>query len=389
MSIFSKKENESFEDYCGRMAQLRIANSLTWQDVADIVAKETGIEHSESFYRRKWNTHTIDESFYEGFKDEEDDALIKLRKEKAKISDERVQVNALIRRISREDTIKEIAKEASAVMSEKLPLLQKRADSDLYYIDKKEGLLLLSDWHYGVNIENFYNVFNPDICRERVNTLKQKVIEKCELNGIHTLNVANLGDMVAGRIHLRLRLNSRIDVITQIMEVSEILAEFIHDLSEYFTINYFSVDDNHSRIEPNISDSLELESLYRITNWYLRSRLSECSNVHFYDNEFGDGIAMTDILGYNIAFVHGHKDAQATILTKLNNFTKIHFDVVCSAHMHHFSSDESCDTFMIANGGLMGTDDYAFNKRLTSAASQTLIIVAEDNPTEAIYRIIL
>lgn len=402
MGIFSKQPDESFESYCHRLAQMKYSQQLTWQEIACIVADETGIEKPESYYRKKeayYKKKTsdccIDDNDSIELEEDELESIIKIQKAKSQLSDERVQVNALIRRLSREDNIKDIAKDAAAKMSEKLPLLNQEEDkyykltNSLYDKYDKQGLLLISDWHYGINIDNFYNVFNPDVCKDRVNKLKAKVIQNCILNDIETLNIANLGDMVAGRIHLPLRINSRIDVITQIMEVSEILAEFIYELSKNFTINYFSVNDNHSRIEPNKNDSIDLESLYRITDWYLRSRLEDCTKINFYNNEFGDDIATTDIFGYNIGFVHGHKDSQTTILTKLNNFTKIHFDLVCSAHLHHFSSDEDCDTILIANGSLMGTDDYAFNKRLTSVPSQTLIIVSEENLTEAIYRIIL
>lgn len=399
MGIFSKQANESFESYCHRLAQMKYSQQLTWQEIASIVADETGIEKPEGYYRKKeayykkkTGEYIVDDECPVVLADEELESIIKIQKAKAQLSDERVQVNALIRRLSREDNIKDIAKEAAFIMSEKLPLLSQKENietTNIYNINDRQGLLLISDWHYGVSVDNFYNVFNPEVCKYRVNKLKEKVTQDCILNGVEVLNIANLGDMIAGRIHLPLRINSRVDVITQIMEVSEILAEFIYELSKNFTINYFSVNDNHSRIEPNKNDSIDLESLYRITDWYLRSRLENCANIRFHDNEFGDDIATTNIFDYNIGFVHGHKDSQSTILTKLNNFTKIHFDLVCSAHMHHFSSDEDCDTFMIANGGLMGTDDYAFNKRLTSVPSQTLIIISEENITEAIYRITL
>jgi len=62
--------------------------------------------------------------------------------------------------------------------------------------------------------------------------------------------------LIAGRIHLTIRFNSRIDVITQTIEVSELLAEFIDELSTYVPIDYYSVIDNHSRLEPNKKDAL-------------------------------------------------------------------------------------------------------------------------------------
>ena len=67
--------------------------------------------------------------------------------------------------------------------------------------------------------------------------------------------------------------------------------------------------------------------------------------------------------------------------------TKIHYDLILSAHLHHFSADEKNETILISNASLMGTDDYAQSLRLNSKPSQNLIILGEDNPLECIYNI--
>lgn len=380
---YKKLENESISEYCHRMFMtVKQEENLSWKQLAEIMNEELGLNYSDWWYRER-------EKVYISTDPEEDNsALLEIMKAKVKLSDERVQMNALVRRLSREETIKEIALQAAELVSNKKSLIELTTPKFIVGGVDEEGLLLIGDWHYGVDINNCFNIFNPRICKERVSKLYTEVIK---LGRIRTnkLTIANLGDMIAGNIHLPLRINSRIDVITQVMEVSEILAEFVHALSGHFDINYFSVDDNHSRIEPNKNDSIDLESLCRVTDWYLRKRLENVSNIHFNDNQFGDSIAVAQILGHNIAFVHGHKDNQSTIIDKLNNFTKQHFDLICSAHMHHFSADESYNTLMIANGSLMGTDEYAFNKRLNSDPSQTLIMVSEDNIAKSIHRIIL
>ena len=69
--------------------------------------------------------------------------------------------------------------------------------------------------------------------------------------------------------------------------------------------------------------------------------------------------------------------------------THEHYDLVLTAHLHHFSADEQNETLVVSNGSLMGTDTYAANLRLSSKASQNLIIVTDDSVAEAIYRIVL
>ena len=382
---YSKLENESINEYCHRMFMtVKQEENLSWKQLAEIMNEELGLNYSDWWYRQREKVCLSSDD-----DNEDNNALLELMKAKVKLSDERVQVNALVRKLSREETIKEIALNAASLMSEKKILKNIPTTCAGVPSKNREGLLLIGDWHYGIEINNIFNVYDRDICVQRVQMLRDNIIEHCLDNQVFKLKIANLGDMIAGNIHLPLRINSRIDVLTQIMEVSELLAEFLNDLSQYFVIDYYSVDDNHSRIEPNKNDSIDLESLCRITEWYLRQRLKDNKNITFNDNVYGDSIATANIHNYNIAFVHGHKDNQSTIIDKLNNFTKQHFDLICSAHMHHFSSDESYNTFMIANGSLMGTDDYAFNKRLNSDPSQTLIIVSDNNVTEAIYRMVL
>ena len=143
------------------------------------------------------------------------------------------------------------------------------------------GVLQISDWHYGMEISNYFNAYNPDIAKQRIIKLRDATLEKCMELGITELNVCNLGDMIAGRIHLPIRINSRFDVITQQIHVSEILAEFLNDLSQKLKINYRDCFDNHSRIEPNKKEALQLETLARITPWFLKERLQKKSQDYY------------------------------------------------------------------------------------------------------------
>lgn len=385
MNTYPCNENESFDDYCHRIStDIKLSAGLTWEEVAKIINLNCNLDYSESWYRKKEKNRALNNTaFGISLNSSLEDQALFLAKQKVKVSDERVQLNSIIRRLSREETIKDIAKEAASIISKEKPLLF-TTNPTVNLSSDRVGILLLSDWHYGIEISNELNSYNPEIAKLRIDKLCLKIREYGYKNGINTLYIANLGDMIAGNIHLPLRLNSRIDVITQILQVSELLCEFICNLSYNFNIAYYSVLDNHSRIEPNKNDSLDLESLSRITDWYIKERLPQ---VMIDDNKLGKDICTTKILDHNIAFVHGHKDTQATLIKKLNTFTMQHFDLICSAHYHHFSADEECGTLMVANGSIMGTDDYAYSQRLHAKPSQTLIISAPDNVCECIYKI--
>ena len=85
--------------------------------------------------------------------------------------------------------------------------------------------------------------------------------------------------------------------------------------------------------------------------------------------------------------VHGDKDPQQKILNQLINFTQEHYDMVLSAHKHHFFADEQNETELYSNGSLMGTDDYAIKLRCNNKPSQLFIVADKDNISRNIYKI--
>ena len=365
-----------------KIIYLRDKLGMQWKEIAEELNKSLGLDYTLSKYKSQYLRWVAKTSPLVAF----DDNYIEKRKEAEKSRDILTQANAYIRRLSREDSIKEIAKSCAESMSNK-KLLPVYFDPEIKHGDRK-AILCISDWHYGMEFTNYWNTFNTEIAKKRIVELRDRVIELCMRNHVSNLLVINLSDLIAGRIHSQIRYQSRIDVITQTIEVSEILAEFLTDLSKYVKVDYHDTLDNHSRLEPNKSDSLNLESLVRITTWYLRERLSN-TNITIHENLFGENIASFSVLGHKVCAVHGHHDKPDSIIKNLTLMTQEHWDLILTAHRHHFSSDETNECLVVSNGSLMGTDDYAVNLRLSSKPSQNLIIVSDDNPAEAIYRIVL
>lgn len=385
---FQRFDEETEEDYKFRICGMRKENRLTWQEICDIINEELDLNYTESKYRKEYAAYC---KGYEDRDKEEEispeiseliNAKIELKKERVKLSDERVQTNAYIRQIAREETIKEIAIQTAKEMSSKKIL---EASGESPKIGVNDAILELSDWHYGIEIDNYWNKYNPDVAKERVSTLLREVIAKCKANNVRDIYVANLADLICGRIHLGLRLESRFDVITQTMQVSEILAEFLNELANHFNVHYYDCLDNHSRLEPNKKDAMDLESLARIIPWYLKERLG--NRIEINDNKFDEGIISFDCHGYNIIGCHGDHDKPNMVVDNMTLMTHKHYDLVLTAHLHHFSADEKNETLVVSNGSLMGTDTYAKNLRLSSKASQNLIIVSDKSVCEALYRI--
>ena len=394
MNIFERLADESLEDYILRLSDAKRADkTITWQSIADNVSIQFGIVRSESWVRRvvKESLNLIDGedllTSLEEAKQSLVDKTLELKKERVKLQDERTQNNAYVRKLAREDTIKEIASSVAKEISNKkfLPTyntINKPTNSE------KEAILCISDWHYGLDFKNPWNEFSPEICKQRVAKLRDKTIEYLKKDKISKLHLVNLQDLIAGRIHLGLRLESRFDVITQTLHVSEILAELITALTKYVFVDYYDSLDNHSRIEPDKNDAQDLETLCRIIPWYLKERLKDNKKVTLRENTFGYDLITFETLGYKVIGCHGDRDPIKNV-DHLSMMTEQHYDMLLTAHAHHFNCEEKNRCVALGNSSLMGVDSYAQKLRLSADPSQNLIIVSKDNPVECVYRILL
>lgn len=386
---YKRLDEETEDDYTLRICALKEIKHLYWDEIAQIINRTLDQNYTESRYRKMYSAYTKGKA--DAVKEEEIPEIseymqqkIELQKERIKISDERVQTNAYIRQLAREETIKEIASKCAQEMNSKKLL---EAPKELYISGKNAAILQLSDIHYGLVVDNYWNKYNPDIAKNKISQLRDKVIQYCEFNDVSDLYITELGDAIAGRIHETIKYQSRFDVITQIMQISEIIAEMITDLSKHFKIHYYCCLDNHSRLEPNKKAALDLESLSRIIPWYLKERVGAFIEIN--DNKYGEDIITFKCKGFNIAGCHGDKDSPIKVVDNLSMMTRENFDMVLTAHLHHFSADEKNQILVISNPSILSTDDYSKNLRLSSKSAQNLIIVSDENVMECLYRIVL
>ena len=377
-----RRQDETDVDYKKRIYLYRDLYGLTWMDIATILNKEFNVDYTADKYRKE-SYKLLDAASSEVIK--ADDKIFEFKKEQVKLNDQRLQINALTRLAAREETFKEIALEVANSISQNKVL--DIPDKIQVENTSKKAILCLGDWHYGLDVDLFYNQYDTEIAVQRINTLLNKTIEHISEHDIDDLYVINLGDMISGRIHLPLRINNRIDTVQQTIEISEILAEFLTVLSQYAHVNYISVSDNHSRVEPNKKESLQTESFARIIDWFLHERLSSNTNIEFIDNTFSEDFAIFNVFEHTVVAVHGDKDPQRGIIDKLNSYLQGHIDLLISAHRHHFTADENNFTEFYCNGSLIGQDQYSSDLRLNSKPSQLLFICTPENFSEVIYKI--
>ncbi len=413
----NKLENETDMEYINRICSVKKDLGYTWKQVAELFKDTLGIYYSPSYYSKNFKAGNFNpviaavttsscegtcetcsglpeclEEWSEELSKKEKYVNNKLRDlaiKKVEVSDLVVQNNAYMRRLSREQTIRDIAHDYAVTMSEKKILNTSVLSGNWTDLSDAEGVLLLSDWHYGMVCDNPWNKFDPDICKERVNKLLAKSIQIIKKENISHLHVLDLADLIAGRIHTQIRIESRFDVITQTMQVAEILAEFLNELSYHCGISFYSCLDNHSRLEPNKKESMDLESLARLIPWYLIERLKDNDCVEVCENMYGADIITCKVAGHNVIGVHGDNDSPTHALERLSLMTHQHYAMLCTAHLHHMSLNEEHQSMVVSNSSLMGVDRYAEKLRLTSDPSQTFVVVTPENVCECIYRIVL
>ena len=387
---YLRKENETKLDYIIRLVKNKNEYDL---DYVELFKMAFGVELAadecrKRYYGIKMVIDELDKIKYntiseEKVRNELDIQLQELKKERMKISDERAALNRKLREQSRVESVYEliekIAKENKSEDILELP--------ELPHNDSVVGLLTLSDIHYGLEINEFNNSYSPEICRNRMGQLSAKVIENLKLHDITDLFIFGLGDYVEGLIHNIIRIESRESVIEQVMDMCEILTEFLKLLSKYANIYYYDVTDNHGRLFENKDNNLDKDNFSLLIKWYLKNKFEDSEVVHIMDNEINESIGAVNIFGRNYCFVHGHNDKIGDIVQNLSLMTNKHYDAVFLAHSHHFEANEIHGTYVYMNGTMVGADNYSNRIRKTSNPSQNFFVVSKEDGIKCQYLI--
>jgi hypothetical protein len=308
-----------------------------------------------------------------------------LEKMKMQFRDQKRENTKILREESRFDNIKDFIKTVANEIAEKKPFKLQ----PVKYIDgDKHGVLLISDWHYLLEVDNFLNKFNQVEFERRINKLVSRTIQYGRFHDIKVLHICNLGDLISGLIHTNVRVTNAEDTVTQTQYIAELLSEILYNFScEFEEVKFYSVLDNHSRITPNKDDSLSRESFMRFIPWYVEARVKNIPNLEVISDNIDEDIAILDILGHKCFMVHGHRDNVASCVQNLTLMTKIFAEYIFVSHFHHLAEDEIHGCEPIMNASLIGTDDYAKHLRRSSKPAQKFMIFNKEDGREATYNI--
>lgn len=326
---------------------------------------------------RMLSGQTIDTLTFEDFKEQTEQIKQDLYKQQVKTRDSLNAYRRVLRETARAEDMRDLIRE-SVVDITSLPDVEYHgADTDT---DGLEAVLMLSDLHIGVQIDNYYNKYNVAIARERMKKLVWEVMRYCQNNAVGTLHVLGLGDFCHGVIHLSARLEQEMDVIKQVMLASEIIAEALNDLQAAApVVKYYSVTDNHTRAIASLGESVESENLGKLITFYLKERLRD-TKIQFMDNNLDQEIGIIEFRNGKVGvFSHGHHDNMDTMFQNMSAYVGRVIDYAFIGH-YHCEKAKSFQGFKVfVNGSIVGMDQYAFSKRLFGKPSQTLLIFDRDN----------
>ena len=326
----------------------------------------------------------------EGYAQELKSLKEEIFKEKRKLYDQRREYNKLLTSDARAEHLNDELVQAAYKLNEEKPLIfeEKWFKPNIH----KEAVLCWADWHYGMVTNNIWNEYNTEICRQRVKQLVEITKDFLKLNNIDVLTVLTLGDAAHGSIHTGCRVRSEEDTCTQLMHVSELMAEAINELSKVVNhINVYSCYGNHMRTIQNKTESIHSDNMEKVIPWWLKQRLQNNTKVEIIESEYKE-FTKINILGSHICAVHGDlekdfKKLGVTINTIFDKKFGESIDYTISADKHHVEEFEQIGIKSILVPCLCGTDDFANDKRLYSDPGQTLIIFNDVYGRESTYHI--
>lgn len=245
-----------------------------------------------------------------------------------------------------------------------------------YKPENKEASLLISDIHYGIKVDNQFNFYDKETAKKRLFEVVEKSISYCQLHKVNKLNIEILGDLVSGIINLTARVEQEEDIITQIIEISSILIEAIHQLNkEIPEVAVYCVFGNHSRVNPNKKENLNRENLERLIYSYIKYMLPDIKIITSRNDDF----LTYKISDKTIILAHGDKDNPTNAISNFARLLGIVPDEIHLGHYHHFQVIDESDTEIICNGSLVSTEDYSISLRKSTKPSQVLKIYGKDD----------
>lgn len=398
--ILKRLPHENEAEYIFRVGQAKDSGLLdkTWAEISPILNREFGYEEEdwkgESAWRKRYRNYL--EAYEQIFsksqftKSRLDDIAEQKREiEKAiiKLRDERTDYQKSLREDARRESFIELVERSIAKNIEPFnykasPVIN--SDDDM--------VVCLSDLHAGIEIDNWWNVYNTQILKNRLHKYLNEIHKIQKTHQCKICHVVLGGDAISGAIHENLRLQNNENVIEQLKIVITYIGEFIYILQEWFeSINIYSVSGNHSRLNPNKEYHLKGEELEEMIPFCLKIQFAQNDKVSVCDYmacKIDSTISAFKTRGNKLFYVvHGDHDTPSNVVKNLTLMSGTKPDGIIMGHRHNNALSTEHGVKIIQCGSVVGTDDYCVDKRISGEPEQCVFITNEHRTIQCLYDI--
>lgn len=395
MFSFKKQSDESDERFIWRMCQYKDSglSDMSWNDVADIINRELGMDdmpYSEAAFRKPYQQakRFYDAGVFDNASDDEYLSEIRLQrqeleKERVRMRDERNELKRMLREEARKESFMEQIKRAISECDVK-PLEY----SGFRGISSGNNDLVITffDVHAGLNIDSYFNTFNENVLKSRINKYLDKILEIQERHSSENAYVI-LSELLSGIIHPTIRIENNQNLIEQFLTVTNYISEFLEQLSYKFNnVNVYCCPGNHSRLTANKDESLRGENMDLLAIPYLQAKMQNFRNIYFHENEIDEMISMFNLRGQNVFAVHGDKTKLGNVVEKLTMYIGFRPDIIYTGHMHTNAMVTSYNTKVIQAGCFSAAGDgYTMDKMLRGRPEQVVSVIRDEVGLECNY----
>lgn len=394
-SNYQRKDNENTLDYLLRLTEIKIEQKpedLEWSDIVNYSGFNCHYDSlRKALQPAEYGGYAIFKYLKNKYENESitDDKILKqvelaqreLFKERQKLRDEKNEYNALLREQSRMELFYERIDEAVDKLIQKKP---RNIPIPIYFTNNDVKVVCnFADPHYGVEFDirgfsnEIINKYNPEVFAERMWQLRDEILEFCKINNCKNISIVDLGDSVEGILHIGQLKSLRGNIVDDIMDYGEFIADWLESLSVDLYIDFYTSEGNHSdlRLLTGSKGDFPHENLERIYSRVIQRMLCKNPNVKIHKSL--NGLNYFNVNGYDFLSAHGNNEKNIKNSIKEYEDTygiKVNYFLV--GHLHCKNEIEVArGKEVVQVRSIMGINEYSTTIKKTSEAGATMFTV--------------
>lgn len=241
-----------------------------------------------------------------------------------------------------------------------------------------------ADAHYGsmFDIKGFngetLNKYNPTIFKERLNILRNELLDFTKLHNTNHVHLVDLGDSIEGCLHLSQLQAMRSNVVDDIIDYADCIVDFVNDLTNNgLIIDMYTSEGNHSdcRMLTGKKGDLPHENFEKIYFRWLKRCTKDNKNLILHNNL--DGLNYFNVEGYSFLSAHGqHEKNIKNSINEYEDTYNIDINYFIVGHLHcknEFENSINKETIQVRS--MMGINTFSQTIKKTSRAGATMFTV--------------